>query len=109
MQSSGEGNIFLLSSSDVLGKSVLFLGYSLADINIRYLLHKLQKQWSRSTSGKGRPKSYIFLTKPNLVQEELLRARGVTPIVAEVDDAKEATLTFLRELMHEAYGRTSAP
>ncbi|APX94193.1 Sir2 family NAD-dependent protein deacetylase [Halomonas sp. 1513] len=94
--------------SDVLGKTILFLGYSLSDINIRYLLHKLQKQWTQSSNGKGRPKSYIFLTKPNIVQEELLRARGVTPIVAESDDAKEATLSFLKELMHEAYGKTAA-
>ncbi|MBU83525.1 MAG: SIR2 family protein [Pseudomonadota bacterium] len=93
--------------SDVLGKTVLFLGYSLSDINIRYLLHKLQKQWSQSTNGKGRPKSYIFLTRPNVVQEELLRARGVTPIVAESDDPKEATSSFLRELLHEAYGKTA--
>lgn len=91
--------------SDVLGKSVLFLGYSLSDINIRYLLHKLQRQWSQSKDGKGRPKSYIFLTRPNIVQEELLRARGVIPIVAELDDPKEATLLFLKELLHEAYGK----
>lgn len=94
--------------SDVLGKTVLFLGYRLADINIRYLLYKLQKQWSQSANGDVRPKSYVFLAKPNIVQEELLRARGVTPIVAELDDAKEATLLFLRELMHEAYGKTTA-
>lgn len=94
--------------SDVLGKTVLFLGYSLSDINIRYLLHKLQKQWSQAANGRGRPKSYIFLTRPNVVQEELLRARGVTPIVAESDDPKEATLSFLRELLHEAYGRTAS-
>lgn len=94
--------------SDVLGKTVLFLGYSLSDINIRYLLHKLQKQWSQSTNGKGRPNSYIFLTKPNVVQEELLRARGVTPIVSEIDNPQEATLSFLKELMHEAYGKTIA-
>ena len=103
-----ESPLDIMLRSDVLGKSVLFVGYSLADINIRYLLHKLHNQWEKSSSSKGRPKSYIFLTKPNIVQEELLRARGVTPIIAETDNPKESTLLFLKELMHEAYGKTAA-
>lgn len=31
--------------SDVLGKSVLFIGYSLADVNLRFLFYKLAKLW----------------------------------------------------------------
>ena len=35
--------------SDSLEKSLLFIGYSLSDINIRYMLYKLHKQWKEST------------------------------------------------------------
>jgi hypothetical protein len=91
--------------SDVLGKTVLFLGYSLADINIRYLLFRLQKQWEKSGNDKTRPKSYIFLARPNVVQEEILRARGVMPIVAETDDPKASLQKFLTDLLQEAYGK----
>ena len=31
---------------DALGKSILFIGYSLTDINVRYLLFRLQRQWA---------------------------------------------------------------
>lgn len=34
--------------ADALGKSILFIGYSLTDINIRYLLYKLHIQWAES-------------------------------------------------------------
>lgn len=91
--------------SDVLGKTVLFLGYSLSDINIRYLLYRLQKQWDKEDCDKTRPKSYIFLTRPNVVQEEILKARGVVPIVAETDDPKASLQKFLTELLQEAYGK----
>jgi hypothetical protein len=95
--------------SDVLGKTVLFLGYSLSDINIRYLLFRLQKQWEKEGSDKTRPKSYIFLARPNVVQEEILRARGVVPIVAETDDPKASLQKFLTELLQEAYGKKLEP
>ena len=34
--------------SDSLEKSLLFIGYSLSDINIRYMLYKLHRQWKES-------------------------------------------------------------
>lgn len=92
--------------SDVLGKTILFVGYSLSDVNIRYLLYKLQKQWETADFEKARPNSYIFLTKPNLVQEEILRSRGIEPIVAEIDDPKKALEQFLSNLLNDAYGKS---
>lgn len=92
--------------SDVLGKTILFIGYSLSDMNIRYLLYKLQKQWESTEFERVRPNSYIFLTRPNMVQEEILRSRGIEPIVSEIDDPKEALTTFLAKLLFEAYGKT---
>ncbi|SMP52291.1 SIR2 family protein [Noviherbaspirillum suwonense] len=91
---------------DVLGKSVLFLGYSLSDINMRYLLYRLHKQWELEGFQKARPKSYIFLTRPNIVQEGILRSRGIVPIVAESDNPMDSVKTFLLDLLKEAYGKT---
>jgi hypothetical protein len=90
--------------SDVLGKTILFLGYSLSDVNIRYLLYKLQKQWQATEFEKARPKSYIYLTKPNMVQEKILHSRGIEPIVCEIDDPKEGLSDFLSKLLHAALG-----
>ncbi|OSZ78909.1 Sir2 family NAD-dependent protein deacetylase [Chitinophagaceae bacterium IBVUCB1] len=84
--------------ADVLGKSILFIGYSLSDINLRYLLYKLNKLWKTSTNVSHKPTSYIYLTRPNPVQEKILSDRGITPIISEVDDAKEGLLKFLEKL-----------
>jgi len=46
---------------DSIGKSLLFIGYSLSDINIRYLLYKLQRLWAESDYSGVRPVSYIFV------------------------------------------------
>jgi hypothetical protein len=88
--------------SDALGKSLLFIGYSLSDINIRYLLFRLQKQWDMEPKKNLRPKSYIFLGRPNPVQEEVLRNRGIEPIVATGTDPALALSEFLNALKVDA-------
>ncbi len=52
---------------DVLGSSVLFIGYSLNDLNIRLLFYRLTEMWGRSTLASARPKSYVFTNRPNPV------------------------------------------
>ena len=84
--------------SDVLGKTILFIGYSLSDINLRYLIYRLQKQWEKTDCKNDRPKSFIFLTRPNIVQECLLTNRGITPIKSELDESGEALCSFLQKL-----------
>jgi len=68
--------------ADSLAKPVLFIGYSLNDMNIRYLLYKLTRAW---VNVESRPKSYIFLTQPNMVQEEVLKSWGIEAIIAPPD------------------------
>ena len=90
--------------ADIIGKSVLFVGYSLSDINIRYLLHKVQKLWSDSSFKSLRPRSYIVLTRPNPVQESVLESRGITPLIVSGRDLSNAVSTFLEHLAYEAHG-----
>src|SRR3954463_1180654 len=49
--------------SDALGKTVLFIGYSMTDLNIRLLLHNLWHDWRVSGYEKHRPKSYVFMAR----------------------------------------------
>ncbi|MCY9529335.1 SIR2 family protein [Paenibacillus alvei] len=97
-----EGPLDIKLRSDTLGKSILFIGYSLSDINIRYLLFKLQKIWEKSAYANRRPTSYLFLLKPNPIQELVLEKRGVKVIVADSDDPNTALPMFLEKLLQEA-------
>ena len=93
--------------SDSIGKSILFLGYSLSDINIRYLLYKLHCLWDESGFAAARPKSYVFLSRPNPVHEAILQNRGIFPIVSKVDDPQSGLVEFLEALVRGAYGATT--
>ena len=88
--------------ADVLGRSILFIGYSLTDINIRYLLYKLNKIWERANHFSARPRSYILLMEHNPVQEKVLEQRGITSLLSEHDNPKAGLTMFLRMLQKEA-------
>jgi hypothetical protein len=90
--------------ADLLGRTVLFIGYSVTDINIRLLLYKLNQQWRSSKFLREMPKSFIFLTRPNLVQEKILSTRGIESIVSDADDPGEGLKRFLRDLLREVRG-----
>lgn len=85
--------------SDVLGSSVLFIGYSLNDLNIRLLFYRLTEMWGRSALASARPKSYIFTNRPNPVAQEVLNHWGIEMIVSEEDDPKKALSDFIRDLV----------
>jgi hypothetical protein len=83
---------------DTLDRGVLFIGYGLGDINIRYLWFRLKKIWDAYGGPERRPRSYIFLSRPSLVQERVLEARGIIPIVSSSDNESEGLIQFLQEL-----------
>lgn len=91
--------------SDIIGRVILFIGYRLSDINIRYLLYKLHRLWEESQFASARPKAYIFLSRPNPVQEAILENRGIIPVVPKIDDEAVGLREFLENLVREAFGR----
>jgi len=87
--------------ADVLGKSILFIGYSLSDINIRFLLYKLNRLWEQANNLDAKPKSFMLLIKPNPIQERVLEHRGITTIIAQQEDPKKGLIHFLERLHRE--------
>ena len=85
--------------SDVLGKSVLFIGYGLADINLRFLFYKLSKLWKANHNGAAQPRSYIFSPRPNPVQEAVLDQWGISMISSEIENPGKALEEFLENFV----------
>lgn len=85
--------------ADALGHTLLFVGYSMSDLNIRLLLHRLWQTWRQSGYDKDRPRSYVFMTQPNPVQEAVLGQWGITTITGEGGDPGAALTRFLTELV----------
>lgn len=86
--------------SDMLGKSIFFIGYSLSDINMRYLIYKLNKIWSKYDINK-KPDSYLFLATPNFVQEKLMETWGIKSIIGEDISPEKSVEIFLDRLVRE--------
>ena len=85
--------------ADMLGKSILFIGYSLSDINIRLLIYKLDQLWQKSNNSSRRPKSFLFMPTPNPIQETILKNRGIHTIIGEELDKTKSMEKFLRSLI----------
>ena len=84
--------------ADAMSRPVLFIGYSMQDLNIRLLLHRIWETWSRSAYESHRPKSYVFLPRAGPAQEAVLSRWGITVIASDLTDPEAALTTFLEEL-----------
>ena len=88
--------------ADSLARPLLFVGYSMHDMNTRYLLFRLQELWQSSDCIGRRPVSYVLMTQSQPAQETVLRSRGVEPLVWEDEDPGRATRLFLERLLQAA-------
>ncbi len=93
--------------SDALGRTILFIGYSLSDMNIRLLLHRLWQTWRTSGYEKDRPPSFVFMPHRNPVEEAVLARWGITALNVEAQEPEEALRAFLERLV-EITGRREA-
>ena len=101
--------------SDLLGRSVLFMGYSFSDINIRVIWFKLM-QMMRDVPEKDRLPSYIVRLDSNPVLEALFEDVGLRTIVldpageAQSNEEKASLLgEFLEDLASEAASDGTIP
>ncbi len=84
--------------ADALGRTILFVGYSLSDLNIRFLLHRLWKTWRESGYEKDRPPSYVFMLRPDPIGETVLAQWGIKALTEEGVEPEKALETFLERL-----------
>jgi len=95
--------------ADALGKSLLFMGYSFSDFNVRYLWFKLQRMMA-GVQNSNVPPSYILLFKPDEITATLLKNTGILPIdlsLYEGTNKTEKLCSFLTLLVPHQKNRTS--
>jgi hypothetical protein len=94
--------------SDSMARPILFVGYSLSDPNIRYLLYRLRQLWSQHLDESTKPRSYILMVERDDVQESLLRGRGVEPIVFANDTPSAGLTNFFNALCEAVVDKFAA-
>ncbi len=87
----------VLFRAHILGKSVLFLGYSFSDRNIDYIF-KLHADYYGVNS---LPKSYLITFTEDLIWEQELSKKNVTTIVLKSPDELESLLNDIGERVSE--------
>ena len=88
--------------ADALGRTVLFIGYSMSDMNIRLLLHKLWRTWLGSGRVKDRPGSFVFAARPDPVRDAVLGQWGITVLNVKERNPEKALVSFLDQLATDA-------
>jgi len=95
-----ESAIDIKLRADTLGRSLLFVGYGLSDINIRYLLYKLHKLRDRLRHGGARlPSAYLAAFGAGEVQRALLARWDVAIVELDPIDKTRSTEKFLESLL----------
>lgn len=84
--------------ADMLQYSILFLGYSLSDINVKLLMYLARKRVREHNQAIP---SYIYTATPNLVQEEVFLNNNIITITGVEEDKEKGTLDFLSELLEK--------
>jgi hypothetical protein len=84
--------------ADALGRTLLFVGYSMSDLNIRLLLHRLWQTWRESGYQQHRPRSFVFMANTDEVQASVLGQWGVTVLDGQDEEPGQALVKFLTSL-----------
>ncbi|HEY8578587.1 MAG TPA: SIR2 family protein [Beijerinckiaceae bacterium] len=85
--------------SDALARTVLFVGYSMTDLNIRLLLHNIWRTWRLSGCARDRPKSYVHMSERNPMQEAILSQWGLTVLAGSGAPPQEALTELMEALL----------
>jgi hypothetical protein len=93
--------------ADALGRTLLFIGYSVSDLNIRLLLYRLWQTWRDSGRERDRPGVFVFAPNADPIQEAVLEQWGITTI-SEPGDPGESLTVFLEKLEARVRERASA-
>jgi len=83
--------------ADVIGRPILFVGYSLKDVNLRYFLYRLSILWASAAKGAA-PTSYVVVPQFNPVEQTILENRGVQTIVAAASNPAHGLQEVLASL-----------
>jgi hypothetical protein len=84
--------------ADAMSRTLLFIGYSMQDLNIRLLLYRIWETWQGSGYERNRPQSYVFLPRAGPAQKAVLESWGITVLTSDIKDPEGALTDFLERL-----------
>lgn len=84
--------------SDLLGRVVLFMGYSFTDVNVRYMWFRLTRMLQQMRVNGKEPIAYIVQAKPNPIFERNCKERGIEIIQLNPLDIQGSLVHLLEQI-----------
>jgi hypothetical protein len=93
-----EDPLDLFLRSEILGRSVLFVGYSFTDRNIRFIWHRLRRIMASVPDRAKRP-SYLITSGASGVQQEIMQQLGIHLIQVPPDSVSDGISEVLERTL----------
>ena len=84
--------------ADVLGRALLFIGYSFSDWNISYLFRLVNEQFGDMPNSLSGKRAYIIVSDPSDFERQLFKSRKIEVIAADGAKRTEEIASLLKEL-----------
>lgn len=84
--------------SDLLNRSVLFLGYSFRDPNVAYLFHRINERLSKLPNTSSGRRAYIVLQDPSQFERQLFQERNIEVVHVDGVGRTEAVAELLNKI-----------
>lgn len=84
--------------SDILGRAVLFIGYSFRDPNVNYIFHIVNQLFSSLPDSYSGRRAYIILPEPSEFERRLFHARNIEVIPVGGKDMETNVAAVLRQM-----------
>ncbi len=81
--------------ADVLGRALLFIGYSFRDSNVSYLFRLVNDQFKQLPSSPTGRRAYITVSDPSDFETQLFRARNIEVIAIDGKNHTESIVELL--------------
>lgn len=84
--------------SDLLNRSVLFLGYSFRDPNVSYLFRQVKERFARLPNTSSGRRAYIVVQDPSQFERRLFQERNIEVIPIDGKGRTEAVAAILNDI-----------
>jgi hypothetical protein len=84
--------------ADILGRAVLFIGYSFRDPNVNYIFHIVNRLFSNLPDSASGRRAYIILPEPSEFERRLFHARNIDVIPINALEIVRDTARILQEM-----------
>src|SRR3954463_4230371 len=84
--------------SDLLNRSVLFLGYSFRDPNVAYLFRQVKERFARLPNTSSGRRAYIVVQDPSQFERRLFQERNIEVIHIDGRGRTEAVAALLNDI-----------